>query len=218
MTANALNGFLYSNGKWNNCYLQDPASILIFNLMPNKEETEKQFLKCFNQLNRDVEITFLFPVTHFFKSISFSTISRYYASYDEIVGSSYDGLIVTGAPVEKLSFVDVDYWEEFQMISSWATRHTNQSLFECWAALGGLFNDYQIPMKHLPHKIFGIYNSTDISKGSDLTKGFTKDSFFIPQSRHSTIGIRNDSLSQGLEIIANNDQIGLILQHLIGHM
>lgn len=208
MAANALNGFLYRNGKWRNSHLRDPVSILILNLMPNKEETEKQFLENFDQLNKDVEITFLFPITHTFKSIPFPTIAQSYASYDQIVGRSYDGLIVTGAPVEKLPFKEVDYWQEFQMISSWATRHTKQSLFECWAALGGLYNDYEIPKKQLSKKIFGIYSSSKINKGSDLTKELTEQDFLIPQSRHSTADITSSSLPNGLEIIANNHEIG----------
>lgn len=211
MVANAKNGFLITNGSWQNHYLNHPLSILVANLMPNKEETERQFLESFNNLESDVELTFLYPATHHFKHVSFSAIAKAYVCLADIENCSFDGLIITGAPVEQFDFQQVDYWEEFQTLCDWAQRHTNQTLLECWAALGGLYNDFQINKRSLGQKIFGIYSATNTNPNepcSNLT---------IPQSRHATVDAP-DELPAGLEVVATNDQIGpLIYQSRCKH-
>ncbi|MCD7083490.1 homoserine O-acetyltransferase/O-succinyltransferase family protein [Limosilactobacillus fastidiosus] len=211
MTANAKNGFLLSNGRWQNHYLKDPISVLVVNLMPTKEVTERQFLESFNNLNQDIEFTFLYLATHHFKNISYSAIAKAYASLDDVESSSFDGLIITGAPVEQLNFHQVDYWEEFRTICDWAKRHTKQSLLECWAALGGLYNDYQLNKQQLPQKLFGIYQATSINEHNRLSHNF--HAIKIPQSRHSTPVIDPNNLPDDLEVIATNKQIGPLIYY-----
>lgn len=213
MTANAKNGFLLSSGQWQNHYLNNPVSIVVVNLMPTKEITERQFLESFNQLTQDVELTFLYPATHHFKNVSFSTIAKAYVSLAEIENYSFDGLIITGAPVEQLAFQQVDYWEEFRTICDWAERHTKQSLLECWAALGGLYNDYQINKHQLSQKIFGIYQATGINKCNQLAKHFTNQQLVIPQSRHSNPSVDPENLPDDLQIVAENNEIGPLIYH-----
>lgn len=216
MTANAKNGFLLTNGHWQNHYLNSPTSIVVVNLMPNKEITERQFLESFNELAQDVELTFLYPATHQFKNVSFSAIAKTYVSLAEIENYSFDGLIVTGAPVEQLPFYQVDYWEEFRTILDWAERHTSQSLLECWAALGGLYNDYQVNKYQLAQKIFGIYRATALNSNSQLTRHFTNQQLAIPQSRHSNPIIDPENLPDGLQVIAENKEIGPLILHSSG--
>lgn len=211
MTANAKNGFLLCNGKWLNHYLDHPISILVVNLMPTKEVTERQFLESFNNLQQDVEITFLYPATHHFKNTSYSEINKAYASLADIEAFSFDGLIITGAPVEQLNFHQVDYWEEFRTICDWAERHTKQTLLECWAALGGLYNDYQLGKRQLPHKLFGVYQATSINEHSRLALDF--QSIKIPQSRHATTVVNPHDLPADLQVVASNEQIGPLIYH-----
>lgn len=213
MTANAKNGLLLNNGRWQNHYLTNPVSILVVNLMPTKENTERQFLENFNNLTQDVELTFLYPATHHFKNISFSTIAKTYVSLADVENYSYDGLIITGAPVEQLPFQQVDYWEEFRTICDWGERHAKQSLLECWAALGGLYNDYQINKHQLPQKVFGIYQATSINDSNQLAEHFTNQQLIIPQSRHSSPLIDPQNLPDDLQIVAENKEIGPLIYH-----
>lgn len=212
MTANAKNGFLLTSGKWHNHYLNNPVSILVANLMPTKETTEHQFLQIFDSLDQDVELTFLYPATHCFKGTPYSTISKAYVSLVDIESSSFDGLIFTGAPVEQLNFQQVDYWEEFRTICDWAERHTKETLLECWAALGGLYNDYQIDKQALPHKLFGIYGANKV-KQSDKDKWQINLPLRIPQSRHSTPLINPDNFPHDLKIIAESKEIGPLIYY-----
>lgn len=211
MAANAKNGFLLTSGKWHNSYLTDPVSILVVNLMPTKEATEHQFLQIFDSLDQDVELTFLYPATHRFKGTPYSTISKAYVSLVDIEGSSFDGLIFTGAPVEQLNFQQVDYWEEFRTICDWAERHTKETLLECWAALGGLYNDHQIDKQQLPNKLFGIYGATDIEQDSD-DAWHIQLPLRIPQSRHSTPRNPNHFPSD-LKVIADSKEIGPLIYY-----
>lgn len=211
MTANAKNGLLLSSGHWQNHYLNNPVSIAVVNLMPTKEVTEQQFLESFNRFKQDVEITFLYPATHHFKGVSYLTVAKAYASLVDVENYSFDGLIITGAPVEQLDFQQVDYWEEFRTICDWAERHTKQTLLECWAALGGLYNDYQVSKRQLPQKIFGIYQATKVNHHSNLTNNF--QDIQIPQSRHSTPIVNPTNLPHDLQIIASNQEIGPLIYY-----
>lgn len=210
MTANATNGFLLRNGEWHNHFQLNPLSIVVVNLMPTKEATERQFLTQFNQLDHDVEITFVYPATHHFKGTPFSVISRVYQSLVEIEGQTFDGVIITGAPVEKLPFQQVDYWEEFQTICDWAERHAHQTLLECWAAQAGLYHDFAITKHPVSHKIFGIYQADQIAP--ELANDFGAGGLLkMPQSRHTNSDIDPLRLPGDLQIVASNNQIGPLI-------
>ncbi|WP_251546132.1 homoserine O-acetyltransferase/O-succinyltransferase family protein [Limosilactobacillus caecicola] len=213
MSANAINGFAIANGQWINQEQTNPITIVVLNLMPNKAETECQFLASFAKLAQDVEITFAYPVSHHFKSVNQNTVANHYACLAEIEHRHFDGLIITGAPVETLGFEQVDYWQEFCAFCRWATTHTRASLVECWAALGGLYHDYGINKHRLNHKLFGVYQATKLDASSPLVDHFATSQFQIPQSRHSTCNCSLNDVPTGVKVVANNQAIGpLILQ------
>lgn len=182
--------------------------------MPNKEATELQFLSLFDSTGEDVELTFAYPGTHHFKGTSFAAIANHYVSFSEIANRYFDGLVITGAPVEKLDYRDVDYWQEFKTILCWANTHVSETILECWAALGGLFADYQIAKKQLHEKIAGIFGADEVSVSSRLTANLSQP-FKIPQSRWSTLQL-NQPLPVGLDVLVTNYVIGPLLLRSAG--
>lgn len=212
MTANARNGLAISNGQWVNHCQTVAKQLLVLNLMPTKVTTELQFLKQFDQLGADVELTFLYPTSHRFKGTPANVISCHYASLAQIRHSTFAGLIVTGAPVEKLNFTQVDYWQEFRQILAWSQSHVHETLFECWAAQAGLFVDFTIPKRLLPSKLFGIYTANRIDHLSGLTEGLGAGGVVkMPQSRHSTSIIDRHRLPGDLQIIADSKEAGPLI-------
>ncbi len=172
MTANAVNGFLNADEKWVNHELTNPLSILVLNLMPTRRNTEAQFLHRFSEISSDAELTFMYPQSHQFKDTSRAAIERDYVCLDQIRDAHFDGLIVTGAPVETLPFAQVDYWDELQQILEWAKTHVTQCLYECWAAQACLFHDFGIRKHLLTSKLFGVYPADRIAADSPIAKGF----------------------------------------------
>lgn len=209
MTANAENGLAIIRKQWQNHQQVNPLHLLVLNLMPTKVTTEVQFLKRFNCLSRDVTLTFLYPVTHHFKGTSADLIRYHYFNLSQIKERHFDGLIVTGAPVEKLPFNQVDYWKELRSIISWANHHVRESLFECWAAQAGLFVDFNVPKRVLKSKLFGIFTATDINPLSRLARDFGAGGLIkMPQSRHSTSILDRRHLPGDLKIIADSKEAG----------
>lgn len=204
MAANATNGLLLADQQWHNQNLANPRRILVLNLMPTKKNTELQFLHQFASLKQDTELTFIYPTSHSFKTCSRKLIAENYQTFSEIKKQFYDGLIITGAPVEKLDFHQVDYWHEFKKICDWGKRHTNGLLFECWAAQAALFLDFAIKKRLLKQKLFGIYPSIDRR-------------LIMPQSRHSESVIDKNSLPKDLEITADSEIGPLILHSAFYH-
>lgn len=224
MTTNAQNGLAIAKKCWKNSSQRNPINILILNLMPTKLITELQFLNNFNNCQTEVNLTFLYPETHHFKGISKQTISNNYASFNQIKAKYFDGLIITGAPVEKLSFSQIDYWQEFNHILTWAQLHVKETLLECWAAQAGLYTNFGIKKEVLNKKIFGIFTADEINYSSKLTQNFKiNNSIKMPQSRHSQSIIDQENLPSELKIIASNKESGpMILQshnftYITGH-
>ncbi len=212
MTANAKNGLLLADKQWDNRYLRNSSSILVLNLMPTRKETERQFLSAFNDLTGNFELTFLYPKSHHFKGISKKIVEKTYNSLDQISENHYDGLIITGAPVETLPFSQVDYWNELLKIIDWSRSHVKEVLYECWAAQAGLFYDFEIRKYQLPKKLFGIFDATFISKDSKITQGFENGGILrMPQSRHTQIALNADELPIGLKITATSKKTGPII-------
>lgn len=206
MAANARNGLAIANNKWQNQQLIQPLHLLVLNLMPTKITTELQFLKQFNHLSADVQLTFLYPASHHFKGTQTKIMTDSYFNFVQVKAHHYDGLIITGAPVEKLPFTQVDYWQEFCQIIAWTHHHVLESLFECWAAQAGLFIDFAIPKRCLKNKLFGVFTATTPYLG---TGGIIK----MPQSRHSTSILDPYNLPADLQILANSKEVGpMILQ------
>ncbi|WP_165964787.1 homoserine O-acetyltransferase/O-succinyltransferase family protein [Periweissella cryptocerci] len=161
--------------------------IVILNLMPNRLETEKQFASIFNDLDGDVELTFMYAATHHFKGVARDEIAKTYVNLAQIDQQYFDGLIITGAPVEKLDYAQVDYFAEFRAILRWAKTHVNQTLLECWAAQAGLNHYYATKKYVLPQKLFGVFGD-EVTGITTLTKGIGQ--FIVPHSRHSNVLVK----------------------------
>jgi len=212
MTVTAVNGLLAAQQKWINQPQGDqPMRLLILNLMPTKVTTERQFLSNFAAVPGDFEITFMYPVTHRFKTYSRDTVAANYVSLDQIADQHFDGLIVTGAPVEKLAFEEVDYWDEFTTIVDWAKTHVTQTLFECWAAQAGLYYQFNLQKQLVPEKIFGVYSADSWNQNAQLTRGLTAGGLLkMPQSRHTQL-VLPTTLPAELQVVAANDEIGPLI-------
>ena len=184
--------------------------IAILNLMPNKEDTELQLLRLLSNTPLQVRITFLRMDSHQSKHTSEEYLSRFYRSFSDVEGLAFDGLIITGAPVETLPFDQVDYWDELTSILQWADTNVTSTVYICWAAQAGLFYHYGIEKHLLPKKLSGIYRHTTLNVEEPLTRGFN-DRFFAPHSRYTGV-YREDVLACGsLTLLAESEDAGVYL-------
>lgn len=210
MTVTANNGLLTSEQQWSQSQSQDahPLRLLVLNLMPTKQTTERQFLTNLTATNLDVDVTFMYPETHVFKGLPRATVAENYVTLAQIETQFFDGLIITGAPVEKLPFEAVDYWDEFGSIVDWAQTHVTQTLFECWAAQAGLYYQFNIHKQTVANKIFGIYAADTVDHHSPLISGLSAGGLLkMPQSRHTEL-VLPITLPNDLHMVAANDEIG----------
>lgn len=184
----------------------------IINLMPNKAETEEQFLGIFEQSDLALGVTFFYPATHHFKNQRASQIKQHYLSLCQAKSRQIDGWIVTGAPVEQLPFDEVDYWIELQdKISSLADQQT-PVIYECWAAQAALNVLYGFDKKLRPSKLSGIYSAKKIVADSPLTRGFgTGGPLRMPQSRHTDLVLPATGLPAEVQILAQAPEVGPLL-------
>lgn len=210
MTVFLKNGFLKQQ---QSAALTDTGrvvKVLVVNLMPNKLETERQFTELFSQLTVDVQVTFARMASHQSKHISESDFAKAgYATLSDLQNSYFDGLVVTGAPVEEMAFEDVDYWSEFKDFLDWRETHVRESIFECWAAQAGLYADFAIQKQVLPSKLFGVYRC-QINALTSLTAGF--DNLSMPQSRHSTLTAIDDP---EVDVLASDPEAGPVVMHAV---
>lgn len=205
MTVFLKNGLIKQQRNNSDLIESSEINLLVVNLMPNKLETERQFIHLLSDLNVDVTVTFLRMATHNSKSVPESALERTYVTLDDCYQNHYDGLIVTGAPVEQLAFEDVDYWDEFLTLMDWRLTHVTRSLFECWASQAALYADFGIQKQVVSQKLFGIYRC-EINEVTDLTRGFNQLS--MPQSRHATLGQIND---ERLSVLASDPEAGPVV-------
>ncbi len=163
----------------------DTINLLVLNIMPNKLETESQILNLCSGYSKSINFTFLYPKSHHFKSDVLDHLQETYVTIDDIKDEYYDGLLVTGAPVECIEFEEVDYWEEFKQLLEWSRTHVTQSIYFCWASQAALYADYGIQKHNVDDKISGIFphHSQLIDP---LLDGFG-DTFYLPHSRHTTL-------------------------------
>lgn len=192
-------------------YSQDirPLKVAILNLMPKKEETETQFLRMLSNTSLQLEFDLIRTKTYTGKHTSASHLQRFYKTFDEIKEKRYDAMIVTGAPIEKLDYEDVLYWDELSEIFDYIRENVFSTVFVCWASQAALYYYYDIPKHTLPEKIFGVYESR-LEKKAPLTKGFD-DYFFMPQSRYTLVNREDVEKISDLEIYAARDDIGTVL-------
>lgn len=187
-----------------------PLNILILNLMPEKEKTEVQLLRLLGNTPIQVNITFLRLTTHNSKNTSKFHLEQFYKPFSEIQYKKYDGMIITGAPVEKLPFEEVTYWEELKQIMNWSKEHVTSTLHICWGAQAALYHHYGINKYELPEKCFGIYEHRLLNSNEKLVRGFD-DSFLAPHSRYTDIDFNKLKDHPELLVLAESDQAGILL-------
>ncbi|SFS31440.1 homoserine O-acetyltransferase MetA [Sphingobacterium wenxiniae] len=163
-----------------------PLRVLILNLMPLKISTETDFIRLLSNNPLQVEIEFLRLETHTPKNTSEEHLELFYKSFSEVKDNFYDGLIITGAPVEMIDFKQVTYWSEITRIFDWARNHVTSSLYICWASQAALYHFYGVEKRPLDKKLLGVFKHTAKDKKHPLFRGFD-DEFFIPHSRHTTV-------------------------------
>lgn len=187
-----------------------PLKIIILNLMPIKITTETDLLRLLSNSPLQIEIDFMKIKGHQPKNTPIEHMQLFYRDFDELKNRKYDGMIITGAPVEHLPFEDVTYWNEMKEILDWAEHHVTASLFICWAAQAGLYHYYGIPKYPLPKKMFGVFEHTASDNKLPIFRGFD-DVFFIPHSRHTDIKAEDINNNPLLEIIASSDDAGVTI-------
>ena len=185
-----------------------PLRIVIVNLMPTKVVTETQLLRLLGNSPLQVEVELLKMATHKSKHTSQEHLTKFYRVFDEIKEERFDGMIVTGAPVELLEYEDVDYWDELCTVFDWAKKHVYSTLFICWGAQAGLYHRYGIQKYTLPKKLSGIYNHKIMNNKHPMTRGFD-DYFLVPHSRYTAVKSADINAVPELEILANSNKAGV---------
>lgn len=185
-----------------------PLKIIILNIMPKKIETETQLMRLLSNTPIQVDIDLLNLVSHVSKNTPQEHLLSFYTSFDEIKENKYDGMIITGAPVEQLEFEDVDYWDEICRIMEWSKTNVFSTLHICWGAQAGLYYHFGIKKHLLPQKMFGIFPHTKDYPHSQLIKGFD-DVFNVPHSRHTSIKRDDIEKISTLQILTSSEQSGV---------
>ncbi len=185
-----------------------PLKVVILNIMPKKIETESQLLRLLSNTPLQVDIDLLHVASHVSKNTSLNHLSSFYKTFDEIKNTRYDGMIITGAPVELLDYEQVDYWDEICSIMEWSITHVFSTLHICWAAQAGLYYHFGIPKYPLDKKMFGIFPHKAEVENCQLLRGFD-DVFFVPHSRNSEIRREDIEKVSQLEILTSSDISGV---------
>ena len=187
-----------------------PLKIVILNIMPTKIETETQLLRLLGNTPLQLKITFLQTVTHVSRNTSASHLNTFYKSFDEIRDEKFDGMIITGAPVEKLQFEEVDYWDELCRIMAWSRTNVYSTMHICWGAQAALYYHYKIPKYDLPEKLSGIYSHKILNPLHPLTRGFD-DRFLAPHSRYTSVSRKDIRKHPNLIPLAVSNMAGIYL-------
>ncbi len=182
--------------------------ILLLNLMPTKIDTETQLSRLLGNTPLQVELTLLHTKTHESKNTAPEHLLAFYKVFDDIKHKNFDGLIITGAPVEKLAFEEVEYWEELCEIMEWSKTHVHSTFHICWGAQAGLYYHYGVPKYPLDEKMFGVFEHTVSDRKNMLFRGFD-DTFFVPHSRHTEIRAEDIEKCPALEILSVSEKAGV---------
>jgi homoserine O-succinyltransferase len=185
-----------------------PLRLLILNLMPLKIVTETDLIRMLSNTPLQVELDLLHMSTHESKNTPREHIEQFYLTFDSIKTHKYDGMIITGAPVETLPFHEVRYWQELKQIMDWTQRNVTSTLFLCWAAQAGLYHFYNVPKYPLTKKCFGIFSHTVSTSILPLFRGFD-DCFMMPHSRHTELRESDIQKIPQLELIAQSEKAGV---------
>ena len=185
-----------------------PLEIVLLNLMPTKIVTETQLSRLLGNTPLQVHLELMHATSHKSKNVSQEHLLTFYKSFDELKERKFDGMVITGAPVENMAFEDVDYWDELCRIMEWTKTNVHSTFHICWGAQAGLYYHYGIQKKPLPEKMFGVFKHKADYKRSILLRGFD-DEFWVPHSRHTTV-LRDDiEKVPGLRIIASSEDAGV---------
>ncbi len=184
-----------------------PLEIAIINLMPTKVVTETQLMRLLSNSPLQVNITLISTETYVGKNTSLEHLQRFYKSFSEVKNKKFDGMIITGAPVEEIEFEEVKYWDELKEIFEFARKNVTSTLFICWGAQAGLYYYYGIEKHPLPKKLFGVYKHRKLVDYERLLKG-TDDRFYMPHSRHTTVYEEDIKKCPDLVLISASKEAG----------
>ncbi len=185
-----------------------PLKVLFLNLMPIKIDTETQFARVLGNTPLQIDLELIAPTSHNSKNTPAEHMLAFYKTFEDVKDNFYDGLIITGAPVEHLAFEDVDYWPELCEIMKWSRTHVYSTLHICWGAQAGLYYHFGIPKVAMERKLSGIYRHTLESRNTMLFRGFD-DTFSVPHSRYTTIERKDVEKVPGLRILASSENAGI---------
>lgn len=185
-----------------------PLKILILNLMPTKVDTETQLSRLLGNTPLQVEIELLHTSTHKSKNVSEEHLLSFYKEFDEVKDRYFDGLVITGAPVEKMEFEEVEYWKELKTIMEWSKSHVHSTLHICWGAQAGLYYHFGIKKQLMKEKLSGVYEHTVDYKRSILFRGFD-EVFYVPHSRYTTVNREDIENTPLLKILASSEEAGV---------
>lgn len=185
-----------------------PLEIVLLNLMPTKITTETQLSRLLGNTPLQVHLELMHTTTHESKNVSQEHLLTFYKSFDELKDRKFDGMVITGAPVEQMEFEDVDYWPELCRIMEWSKTNVHSTFHICWGAQAGLYYHYGIKKHPLPEKLFGVYEHKADYKRSILLRGFD-DTFWVPHSRHTSINREDVEAIPGLRVVASSEKAGV---------
>ena len=185
-----------------------PLQILLLNLMPTKVDTETQLARVLGNTPLQIELELIAPSGHVSKNTSQAHMLAFYKTFQDVKDRNFDGLVITGAPLEHLKFEDVDYWPELCEIMEWSKHHVHSTLYICWGAQAGLYYHYGIPKRSLPQKLFGVFEHTVEDPNFILFRGFD-DRFQVPHSRNTTVDRADIEAVPGLKVLAASDEAGV---------
>lgn len=187
-----------------------PLEIIVLNLMPIKQDTELQLLRGLSNTPLQIDVTFLQMSSHVSKNTSASHIKKFYQTFEEIKSNNYDGMIITGAPVEKLDFEEVNYWDELTTVMEWSKKHVTSTIHICWGAQAGLYYHYGIKKELLSKKLSGVYKHRVMNRKEPLVRGFD-DVFMAPHSRYTQASRQQILDNPRLKILADSDEAGIYI-------
>jgi homoserine O-succinyltransferase len=185
-----------------------PLRIVILNLMPLKITTETDLIRLLSNTPLQIEVTFMKLKSHTPKNTPIEHMMMFYKDFATLCDERFDGMIITGAPVEMLDFEKVEYWDEITQIFNWAQTHVMSTLYICWAAQAGLYHHYGIPKYTLPKKMFGIFRQYTLDASLPIFRGFD-DVFFMPHSRHSEVRREDILRNPALTVICDSPESGV---------
>ena len=187
-----------------------PLRIAILNLMPKKIQAENQLLRYLSNTPLQVEIKLLQTKSYTSHNTPLDHLNKFYSYFEEVANEKFDGLIITGAPVEQMEFEDVAYWDELKEIMEWSKSNVYSTLHICWGAQAGLYYHYGVPKYQLGNKMFGVFAHRVLKENVELTRGLD-DTFFAPHSRHTEIKSKDIEKVKELEILSESDDAGVFI-------